>query len=98
MCQCGLWVGCKCMKFVAASWCMMKYLRLDEAIRNLVCGDSEILLVDIRPKKAKLVYFLDLFVEGEGVMVLFSVCEAPLDDYANCGSIDDFFTYGEKWF
>ena len=29
-------------------------------------------------------------------MVLFSVCEAPLDDWANGGGfVDVFFTYGE---
>ena len=36
MCQCGVWVDCKCMEFVAAA----KQLRLDQAIKNLTCGDS----------------------------------------------------------
>ena len=31
-------------------------------------------------------------------MLVFSVCEAPSDDWANCGSVDVFFTYGEYGF
>ena len=46
----------------------MKQLKLDQAIRNLTCGDLEISLVVIgqgvtRLKKSGFVYFLDL-VEG----------------------------------
>ena len=36
------------MEFVAAGWCIMKWLRLDQTIRNLICSDLEILLVVIR--------------------------------------------------
>ena len=35
--------------------------------------------------------------EGRGILV-FSVGEAPLDDWANCGSVDVFFTCGEFGF
>ena len=31
-------------------------------------------------------------------MLRFSVCEAPLDDWANGSSADVFFTYGEYGF
>ena len=31
-------------------------------------------------------------------MLVFSVCEAPSDDWANCGFVDVFFTYGEYGF
>ena len=33
-----------------------------------------------------------------GRVVWFSVCEAPLDDYTNGGSVDLFFTYGKYGF
>ena len=36
--------------------------------------------------------------EGGGGMLVFSVCEAPSDDWANCGFVDVFFTYGEYGF
>ena len=36
--------------------------------------------------------------EGDGGVVLFSVCETPLDDLTNGGSVDIFFTYGEYGF
>ena len=50
-------------------------------------------------------HFLDLFggrgegKGGEGV-VCFGLCKAPLNDWANGGSVsvDDFYTYGEYGF
>ena len=36
--------------------------------------------------------------EGGGGIVGFSVCEAPLDDWASGGSVDVGFTYGESGF
>ena len=32
------------MDFVAAGWCRAKNLRLNQAIKNLICGDLEISL------------------------------------------------------
>ena len=54
------------MEFVPAGWCTRKQLRLDQAVRNLTCGDLEILLVVIRLgvtelRKIGFVYLLDLF-------------------------------------
>ena len=40
-------------------------------------------------------YFLDFFGGGGGGVVWFSVCEAPLDDWTNSGSVDDFFIFAE---
>ena len=53
------------MEFVAASWCTLKQLRLNQTVRSLTCGDIEVLLVVIRLgvtglKKTRLVYLLDL--------------------------------------
>ena len=54
-------------------------------------------------KKAGFVHLLDLFWRGskggEGVM-LFGVCKAPLNNWANGGSVsvDDFYKYGEYGF
>ena len=60
----------------------MKQLKLDQAIRNLTCGDLEIPLVIIGLrvtglKKTGFVYLLDLFGEGGGEgerVVQFRVC------------------------
>ena len=97
--------------FLAAGWCTGKQLRLGQALRNLTCGDLEISLVVIgqgvtRLKKTGFVYFLDLFegrvrgVEGGEVVVWFHMCGAPwVNDWANVGPVDVFFTYGEYvWF
>ena len=46
-------------------------------------------------KKTGLVPLLDLFREGERRVVWFQVCESLLDGWANGGSVDVFFTYGE---
>ena len=40
-CECGVWVNCKCMKFVSAGWCTKKWLRFDQVIRNLTSGDAD---------------------------------------------------------
>ena len=93
------------MESVAAGWCTVKYLRHDQTIRNVICGDLEIPLVVIwlgvtRLKKTGLVCLLDFFFweEGGGGIMGFSVCEAPLDDWASGGSVDVSFTYGESGF
>ena len=64
--------------------------------RNLACGDSA---KSKRIEKDLLVVppGLVLGKVEEGV-VWFSVCEAPLDDWANGGFDDVFFTYGEDGF
>ena len=31
-CECGVWVDCKCMEFVAAGWCTKKRLRFDQTV------------------------------------------------------------------
>ena len=41
-------MNCKCMEFVATSCCTGMWLRLDRNIRDLTCGDLEILLVVIQ--------------------------------------------------
>ena len=56
----------------------MRQLRLNQAIRNLTCGDLEISLVVIGLgvtglREAGLVYLLDLFGEGGERMVGFRV-------------------------
>ena len=80
-------------------------MKLDQAIRNLTCGDVKIpfLVIGLGGtglKKTRLVYFLNLF-GGRGV-VLFSkcvcVCEVLLDDWAIDGSADVFFTFDEYCF
>ena len=38
-CKCGVALDCKCMEFVAADWCTVKHLRVDQTVRNLTCGD-----------------------------------------------------------
>ena len=38
-------MDCKCMEFVAASWCTMKWLRFIQTIRNFTSGDLGIPLV-----------------------------------------------------
>ena len=69
-CKCGVWVECKCMEFVATSWCTGKWLRLYQTIRHLISGDIGIPPVVIRLgvtrlNKIRIVYLLDLF-EGRG--------------------------------
>ena len=98
------------MDFVAAGWCRAKNLRLNQAIKNLICGDLEIPLGVIwlgvaRLKKTGLVYLLDMFGGwGGGGVVWFSVCEAPPDDWADGGSDwanggnDVSFRYGDYGF
>ena len=76
-----------------------KVVRLRQTIRNLIFGDVEILLVVIqlgvtRLKKTGFVYLLAVVWRkgGEGV-VWFSV-RTSLDDWANGGFVDVFFTHG----
>ena len=40
-CECGVWVDCKCMEFVAAGWFTKKRSRFDQYIRNLTSGDAD---------------------------------------------------------
>ena len=58
------------MEFVAAGWCIRKWSRLDQTIRNLTSGDLGIPLMVIQLrvnglKKTRIEYLLDLF-EGRG--------------------------------
>ena len=62
--ECGVWVECKCMEFVATGCCTRKWLRFDQTIRDLTFGDLRISLVVSRLgvlKKIRVVYLLDLF-------------------------------------
>ena len=63
--ECGVWVDCKCMEFVAAGCCTKGWLRFDQTIRNFTSGDLGIPLVVSRRgvtglKKTRVVYLLDL--------------------------------------
>ena len=40
-------IDCKCIECVAAGWYAAKQLRVDQTIRNVTCGNLEILLVVI---------------------------------------------------
>ena len=51
-----------------------------------------------RLKKTELVYRLELFWEGGWGVAWYSVCEAPLDDWANGGFVDVFLKYSEHGF
>ena len=58
------------MEFVPAGWCIWKWLKLDQTIRNLTSDDLGIPLVVIQLrvtglKKTRIEYLLDLF-EGKG--------------------------------
>ena len=84
--------------FGAAGWCAANQLRLNQTIRNLTCGDLEILLLVIWVtglKKKNRFSFCTCLVERGGEVVWFSVCEVLLDGWANGGSVHVFFTYGE---
>ena len=78
-------------------------MRQDQTVKNLIFGDLEIPLVVIRVgvtelKKTGLVYLLDMF-GGRGEEEWCDlVCKTPLDDWANVGSADAFFAYGEYGF
>ena len=66
--ECGVWVECKCMEFVATGCCTRKWLRFDQTIRDLTFGDLRISLVVSRLgvlKKIRVVYLLDLFQRRE---------------------------------
>ena len=52
---------CKYIKFVAAAWCIRKWLRLYQIIINPSSGDLRIPLVVIRLGVTMVVYLLDLF-------------------------------------
>ena len=96
-CEYGVWVDCRCMEFVVAGWCARKWVRLCQALRNKKFyfwwfGKSEL-------KKTRVIYLLDLFEErGEKGAVWFSVCQGPLDHWANGGYIDVLLTCGECGF
>ena len=67
-CECWVWLGGKCMEFVAAGSCTKKWLRFYQTIRNLTSGDLRIPLLVIRLgvtglKKTRIVYLIDL-LEG----------------------------------
>ena len=74
-------------------------VRLDQTIRNIIFGDAEISLVVIqlgvtRLKKTGFVYLLAVvWRKGREGVVWFSVW-ASLDDWANGGFVDVFFTHG----
>ena len=56
----------KWIKFVAAGWCITKWSRLNQIIRNLTFGDLLILFMVIPLgvtglRKSRVVYLLDLF-------------------------------------
>ena len=89
------------MEFLTSSWYTGKYIRLNQTIRNLTCGDLEISIVTGRNRIEKdLVHVppkLDWGNGREGVRS-FSVCGVPLDDWANGGSVNRFFTYAENAF
>ena len=58
------------MEFVTSGSCKGKWLRVDQTIRDLTCGDLEIPLLVIRlgvtgPKNSEFVWLLDL-LEGRG--------------------------------
>ena len=79
-------------------------MRLDQTIGSLTCGDLEISL-RLRVtelKKMGFVYLLNLFGQrgekGGCDLMHRNVCGATLDDWANGGSADVFFTYGEYGF
>ena len=38
-CECGVWVHCKCTEFVATGWCIKKWLRFAQTIRNLTSDE-----------------------------------------------------------
>ena len=68
--ECGVWVECKCMEFVATGCCTRKWLRFDQTITDLTFGDLGISLVVSRLgveglKKIRAVYLLDLFQKRE---------------------------------
>ena len=61
----GVWVECKSMELMAASWCTRKWLRLYQTIRNITSGDMGIWIVVMRLgvtrlKNFRLVYLSDL--------------------------------------
>ena len=69
-CKWGVWVHFRCIELVAVGWCIRKWLRLHQTIRNLTSGDMGILLVVIRLgvtglKKTRVMCLSDLF-EGRG--------------------------------
>ena len=64
--------------------------------RNRACGDST---GSNRIEKDVVGVPLGLvWGKGGGGVVWYSVCETSLDDWANGGSVDLFFTYGEYGF
>ena len=70
--ECGLCVDCTCIEFVAAGFCIRKWLRFDQTIRNLTPGDLGILLVVIRLgvtilKNTRVVHVLDFLREESGI-------------------------------
>ena len=71
------------MEFAAVGLCEVKYLRLDQTIRNLTWGNLEISLMVVLLgvtglKKTWFVFLLDLFGEGGEGMVWSSVWGKPL--------------------
>ena len=40
-------MDCKSLELVVAGWCTVKSLKLDQTLRNLICGDLKIFLVGI---------------------------------------------------
>ena len=81
---------------------MLKQLRLNQALRNLTCGDLEIALVVIGLgvtglKNTGFMYLLDMFGEGGRTSGAIS-CVWNAFDWANFGSVDVFLPNGEYGF
>ena len=84
------------MEFVTSGSCKGKWLRVDQTIRDLTCGDLEIPLLVIRlgvtgPKNSEFVWLLDLLERrgkkgwGGGDLVY---VKRPLGDWAIDGGAD----------
>ena len=76
----------------------MNQLRLNQTGRNLTCGDLEISFVVIGLgvtglKKTGFMHLLHLFERGGVILCLWKAFH-----WANVGSVDVFFTYGEFGF
>ena len=100
-----MWVDCICMELVVASWFTRKWLKFYQTIRNLFFGDLVIPLVIIRQgvtwlRKDQGRDISSILVWGKRgeETVWFSVCGAPLDDWANSGYDDVLFTCREFGF
>ena len=86
-----------CMKFAASGWYTGQWLRLDQTIRDLTCGDSENLSVELRLgatglEKTGFVCFQDFLGRGDGLM-WFSICGMLLDGWGYGGCVNVLVLY-----